>query len=371
MLGEYEPQSFGHVVVRFEHYVMVFGGAWLVDVENLASRRLLSPNVIWMYNLYTERWRKHTIPGKEKAPHAIRSARAVVIDLVVYVFGGNLEAAGRKSLTNRLWKLTRISDGRFVWDDIVPTDNMKVPSPRSCHTVWNYLGNLWVFGGFGLSQVGYLNDHGNFTDDANNQLFCFNPSYNEWTNPKCLGSIPAPRGNHAAAIIRHTVWVYGGGNNTDVFNELCELNMHSLTWTQIQMPQPKPQGLDCCSLNVISDNQLVLHGGADTYGNYHSSSDTWMLDLSTLTWRLYKSTKDHSRDSHTGTTGLNGCAIIIGGGKDPSESYDDYRTTFCVWLHPKSLQQLAIQCVFQHKDELPWKYLPKRLKTLLGISQTE
>ena len=148
--------------------------------------------------------------------------------------------------------------------------------------------------------------------------------------------------------------------------------MHSLTWTQIHISQPKPQELYCCSLNVISDKQLVLHGGA--YSNrdrYHTSNDTWILNLPTQTWRLCKSAKDHSRDSHTGTTGLNGCAIIIGGGKDPRESYIDYTTTFHVMLYTKSLQQLAIQTIFQHKAELPWKYLPKRLKTFLGFTETE
>ena len=63
--------------------------------------------------------------------------------------------------------------------------------------------------------------------------------------------------------------------------------------------------------------------------------------------------------------------IITGGGKDPQESQDDYTTTFHVMLAPKSLQQLAIQNVFKHKNVLPWKCLPQKLKTYLGLTESD
>ena len=332
--------------------------------------------MIWIYNLYTEQWKKHIILDTEKAPRAICCACAAVIESVVYVFGGFGELGTENSMPNNaLWKLNRNSERCFVWDYITMANSMKAPSPQCCSTAWSYSGKLWVFGGFGSSPIGYLNDYGDFdvNSNRNNQLLCFNPSCNEWINLKCSGSVPAPRRNHTSTIIKHTVWLYGGGycNNGNVFNDLYEFNMHSLTWTQIQMSQPAPQGLIDSSMNAISNNHLVLHGGADSYEDgYQTLSDTWILDLSTQTWRLYKSIKDHSRDGHTGTTGLNGCAIIIGGAKDPTESYDVYTTTFHVMLHPKSLQKLAMQCVFHNRAELPWQYLPKMLKTLLGITAT-
>ena len=153
---------------------------------------------------------KHVISNTGKAPEVIRGARAVSIGSVVYVFGGRLEVESMMGANSILWKLTRISEGYFVWDNIATTDNMKAPSPRCNHSAWNYCGNLWTFGGYGSSPVGYLNNNGDFVDNSNNQLLCFNPSFNEWTNPKCSGSVPTPRSNHATAISEHTVWLYGG-----------------------------------------------------------------------------------------------------------------------------------------------------------------
>ena len=131
--------------------------------------------------------------------------------------------------------------------------------------------------------------------------------------------------------MRHKVWLYGGNNRSlDGIDELLELNMHSLIWTQIQIHEPKPQALYCCTLNMLSDNTLVLHGGAQPLANggnhrYNkTSSDTWILDLSTQIWKQYKATKDHCRETHVSVTGLNGCVIITGGTKDPRESYDVY-----------------------------------------------
>ena len=373
MLGETEPEKRnGHVVVCLEHYILVLGGE---DIENSSELTALSPSVIWIYNLYTEQWKKHITLDREKAPRAIYRACAAVIESVVYVFGGFGELGTENPMPiNALWKLSKNSELCFVWDDIATT-NMKAPSPRCCSTAWSYSGKLWVFGGLGISPVGYLNDNGDFDVNrrVNNQLLCFIPSCNEWTNPKCSGSVPTPRCKHATTILKHTAWLYGGaGTNHDAFKYVYELNMYSLTWTQIPMGHPVPQGLTYSSLTAVSNNQLVVHGGAyKCEDHYHTLENTWILDLSTQTWRLYKSIKDHSRNGHTGITGLDGCAIIIGGGKDPTTNYDVYTTTFHVMLHPKSLQKLAMQCVFQNRAELPWQYLPKMLKTFLGITKTE
>ena len=150
---------YGHVAVCVEHYILIFGGAWRDDRE---KRVLLSANVIWMYNLYTEQWRKNIIPTKE-SPHVAFGAYADVIESVVYMFGGSKDIPiSLMDMTNALWTLTRTSDGRFAWSEIVTTSNTDAPSPRCSHTGWKYLGNLWIFAGAGVSPVGYLNACGDF-----------------------------------------------------------------------------------------------------------------------------------------------------------------------------------------------------------------
>ena len=49
----------------------------------------------------------------------------------------------------------------------------------------------------------------------------------------------------------------------------------------------------------------------------------------------------------------------------------DYNTTFHVMLEPRTLQQLAVQTIFNYKDELPWKRLPKIIMARIGITENE
>ena len=86
MDGETEPERrYRHVAVRVEHYLLLFGGEWRDKGQDL---QIFPANVIWMYNLYTEQWKKNILPTKE-SPHAIRGTHAEVIESVVYMFGGS------------------------------------------------------------------------------------------------------------------------------------------------------------------------------------------------------------------------------------------------------------------------------------------
>ena len=364
---EGEPsRRYGHTAVCLEHNVLVLGGEW----------RGPSFSEIWMYNLYTEQWRKHIPRDKENTPDAVSGACSVVINSVVYSFGGGIWTYISRYHDNALWSLKIKPNGYIAWSRIFSTNETKAPSPRAGHCGWQYSGKLWVFGGYGPPVDEYLNGNGYFIlsesglnfDGYNNQLLCFDPSSEEWTNPKCAGSIPTPRENPAAAISQEKVWLFGGCCDTDTFDDLYELNMHSLVWAQIQTADPKPRGRCRCTFNVISDSALVLHGGS--HSAFKTLSDTWILDLKTQIWRQYTSTNDHTRSSHTGTTCLNGSVVIIGGGGALSDR-STFTTTFHVKMEPKSLQQLAMQTIYAHRTQLPWKHLPKKLINLLGLFESE
>ena len=71
------------------------------------------------------------------------------------------------------------------------------------------------------------------------------------------------------------------------FHDLHELNMHSCTWTQVETLQIQSQATASCTLSMMSNNKLVLHGSKDD--NLKRFSDTWILDLETKTWKRYTS----------------------------------------------------------------------------------
>ena len=369
MPKEFTPERrWSHCAVSLEHFVLIFGGySW-------NARDKLSTRVIWSYNLYTEVWRKYEMPFIRCAPESFEGSVAAAIDKIIYIFGGySIEYS---KYMNSLWNLSRTNEGCFTWSSNKPQCKEKSPSPRQGHTGWEYAGKLWIFAGFGDSPEGYLNDNGIETIVferlvINNQLLCFDPNTEKWTNPQCLGSIPTPRSDHASAIINDNVWLFGGTNqDMDYLGDICQLQMSSLTWSQIPTAHYHPHACSHCTLTAVADDKLVLHGGftGDQTRQNIMLNDIWIMDLTSHSWRLFTSRKDIRWSFHTGSTGLNNSIIIIGGMKSCLDRYAMFNNVFNVMLTPKSLQQVAMQAIFKYQNELPLNCLPRKLLSLLDVS---
>ena len=378
---------YGHLAVRMNHCIIVFGGMGM-------SKRTYSIHTLWMYNMYTEAWEEHSVPLGDLTEHwekkflpevkgvspAIQFACAVAIGADIFVFGG-MCVVGHTELStyvsNGLFKLGRKHRGEFSWSCIKYRSKVHSPSPRFYHTGWEYAEKLWIFGGKGPTNDGYLNDNGDFMGPYNNQFLCFDPLCEKWTNPPCSGNIPEPRCDHFTAILRDTVWLTGGINDTKLFDDRCfddiyQLDMHSLVWTKMQASVQKPSlKTFISSFTAISNRQLLLQVNfVGAYGMI--ASEGWVLDTLSASWRKHATAlKDkHPRMCNTATPGINNTIIIIGG-HDPNDHSDSgsryHRDTLHVMLEPKSLQQLAVKTIYKLKAELPCEALPKSLQNLLGF----
>ena len=366
------PHIEKHIAVRLDHYIVVIGGKICADddTDGIQDHRYS----VWLYNLFLERWMKYQIPKDKQVPEKSIGACGVVIGKDIYTFGGesNIYTFNGNSESNDVWKLTQNKDASFEWKRILVEARKKKPSPRSMHSGWEYDGKLWTFGGQGEPINNYLNEHGDFSLLCNNQLLHFNPVNNEWTNLKCCGTVPSPRAHHATAAIEDKCWLYGGSNFSIHNDDLFELNMHSLIWTQIQTTVPKPSGIYGCTLSVIRNNQLVLHNGdADNFDTspfkQMDTRYTWIIDLSSLSWKEYRCV-DIYRAFNTGCPVINNCIIIIGGTLSCSHTYTP---TTSIMLEPRSLQQLSMQTVYEHRGQLPWKSLPPKLIQLMQCGSND
>ena len=379
-------EFWNHFAVQLDNFLVIFGGKGRDNDDEDDD----SPNthVIWMYNLYTDEWgkpvvTKNAIPkyviDKNGVPWGYVGAVAVAINGTIYTFGGKY--ANVITDRNTLWTLSKAKTG-FTWSFIKSQHKKASPSPRLWHTGWEYAGKLWVFGGGGPSPESYMNDHGDIARYGNfiinNQLLCYNPNINEWTNPRCFGAVPTPRYGHESASIKDKVWIFGGWDqNWTLHDDMFELTMDSLTWTHIETVKPRPQARQWFTLTALTNNHLVLHGGNN--GGYNSDStlsDTWIMDLTSYSWRPYKSRKDHTRRSHTASVCFSNNVMIIGGrqgGRNASNGGPEYLSkpydsVFHVMLEAQILQQLAAQTIYKYQNEINWNCLPKKLISLLRLS---
>ena len=333
-----------HVAVRMKDCIVVISNGGFSE--------------IWTYNLWTEHWTtKPANPDRKnwKMPVGVpitSDKQGVAIGSVIYIFGGSFLHE------DMLWKLIMSTYDSFQWRRIQIEDVTKTPSRRDGHCAWQYEDKMWIFGGQGSPPNNFINKHGHFVVNPNrpvwnNQLLSFDPSIQTWEDVQYYGDIPSPRACGAAAITNHQVWLYGGydsnyGNLYDFFN----LNMHSFVWTKIGNGR-KIRKRFLLTLTPITTNQLVLH----SQGLRSNSRTTWIIDVQSNTWRKHRECNSILNNSCTSTTGLNKDVIVITHG---STQY--YNIVFSVMLEPKTLQQLAMKLVFEHRTALPWESLPPKLK---------
>ena len=95
-------------------------------------------------------------------------------------------------------------------------------------------------------------------------------------------------------------------------------------------------------------------------------TDTWILDLTSYSWTQYTFGSNEARVCHTGLSGVGSNVIIFGGLNEIDDTFEAHNNVFHVMLEPKCLQQLAIQIIHRHQDELPWNHLPMKLIYRLG-----
>ena len=228
----------------------------------------------------------------------------------------------------------------------------------------------WTFGGRGstggssanfhdIITNGYIGSQGHFYGScvSNNQLLCFDPSEQEWTNLRSSGTVSEHRYDPATAPTGDKLWLIGGGAGGILrFYDLYNLNMPTLIWTKIQTDK-MPRILFRCSLTPVTDNQLLL------YASY--SPDTWILDTSSLIWRQHAiGWNEAFHTSHAATKGMNSSVAIIGGAYFPSDKNAElqhYKVISTIPPEPKSLQHTSMKIISQHHDSLPWTILPKAL----------
>ena len=302
---------------------------------------------VWLYNLWTEQWQKYSLQKGQYLP--IEDGQCgVEIGSDIYMFRG----------FGQLWKLMRITDDLFAYDTIPTKDPTKTPSPREAYSAWQHGEKMWIFGGFGDPPVGYLHDYGDFIGagsfTCNNQLLCYDPFSHMWTNIRCSGDTPSPRTYAAVAVTKDKSYLYGGHKSLQRLYDLYELSMRSFTWTQVKVSGPKPTYSLTTSLIPVTDNTLVLY-----CGNGHGKGCTKILDVKSHILKEHLETKIGHCFVNTGTTGLRGSAIILSGSIHSHQSYNPVLT---VRIEPKSLQQLAMQMIYQKVDRTLWEMLPKTLR---------
>lgn len=177
-----------------------------------------------------------------------------------------------------------------------------VPGSRNSTAGWaDTLGNLWLFGGYGVIDTNYIVKY-------LNDLWKFNLATNEWTwihgsNKHNQKTIYGTKGNGTSittpGYYRHSgstlvdgdnnLLLFGGFNNLGRCNELWKYNISNNTWTWMDGDSTlsegiykdsltaKPGGRDACGLILDKLGNLFVFGGYGYAENgvFGTLTDVW------------------------------------------------------------------------------------------------
>ena len=203
-----------------------------------------------------------------------------------YLFGGN-DFRRPAGPNNEIYKLD-MSGSEFYWTKLSPAST-KLPDVRSHHTATVYGGNkILIFGGFKNSSTRY-NDVWIF-DTENND---WSQPYPGQTEVKPDGEImfkriwpdvPSPRGSHSSALIGSQVYVFGGyggsGYARKDFNDVCALDFDTWEWRALECTGTAPEPRSGHQTVAVLDNLFVLGG----WNSMDQFDNIYMLNTLSNTW---------------------------------------------------------------------------------------
>jgi dynein heavy chain len=195
--------------------------------------------------------------------------------------------------TNDLYKLDMSSDSEYYWAKLKPKERGDEPCARWQHSATKIDDTkIIVFGGFTSSKEKVrLND--TWILDTTKDSWCAEKDFlvsdvaqeSQWKVNAKVVERPCPRGSHSAALVNDAIFIFGGyggdGYSRKDFNDLHALCTKSWQWFKLEAKgdAPKPRS---GHKSVYFDGNLYVMGGwnaAETFDDVH------ILDTRTMVWR--------------------------------------------------------------------------------------
>jgi len=222
-----------HSCVTYRGHMWTHGGHnTCVGTQTFAEVK----NDLWRYNFAEKTWEQmicSNLPSKTE--HS-----AVVYKNKMYLFGGY----SGDNFTNSLYAYD------FATNECTPVlTSGEIPSVRSAHIGVVHNDRMYIFGGWN-------------GDEQNNDMYYLDFNTLRWTRVISKGQIPSPRCSHTGVVTdtNDALYVFAGygGKEKRYLNDLCMFNFATETWTVIDRTPPSPRS----RMRIVEfKNKLYIYGG--------------------------------------------------------------------------------------------------------------
>ncbi|KIV95771.1 hypothetical protein PV10_03386 [Exophiala mesophila] len=236
---------------RVGHASLLVGNAFIVfggDTKMDDSDTL--DDTLYLLNTSSRQWSRASPPGPKPAGRYGHTLN--ILGSKIYIFGGQVEGLFFNDLI--AFDLNALQNPANQWEFLIPntddssTSAAKVPPARTNHTIVSYNDQLYLFGGTNGTQ--WFND-----------VWTYSPATNSWAQQDCIGYIPAPREGHSAALVNDVMYIFGGRTEegTDL-GDLAAFRIPFKRWYTFQNMGPSPSPRSGHSMTAYREKIIVLAG---------------------------------------------------------------------------------------------------------------
>ncbi|KAL8967681.1 MAG: hypothetical protein Q9183_002804 [Haloplaca sp. 2 TL-2023] len=207
---------------RVGHASLLVGNAFIVfGGDTKVDDRDKLDDTLYLLNTSTRHWSRSMPPGPRPAGRYGHTLN--ILGSKIYVFGGQVEGYFFNDLL--AFDLNALQNANSRWEMLVPNSaeggppEGQVPPARTNHTIVSWNEKLYLFGGTNGNQ--WFND-----------VWSYDPRLVAWQQLDCIGYIPAPREGHSAALVNDVMYIFGGRteDGTDL-GDLAAFKITSRRWT--------------------------------------------------------------------------------------------------------------------------------------------
>ncbi|KAI0018095.1 hypothetical protein F4780DRAFT_781658 [Xylariomycetidae sp. FL0641] len=268
-----EPRV-GHAALLVGNAFIVYGGDTVGDSQEEQETPL--DEALWLLNTSTRprQWSKVEPAGPR--PRGRYGHSLNIVGSKIYVFGGQVRGEFMNDLAAfDLNQLQMPNKQQVQWELDVDTaggaPKGPVPPARTNHTMVTYNDKMYLFGG--TNGYEWFND-----------VWCFDPMTRIWAQLDCIGYIPVPREGHAASLVDDVMYVFGGRTEEGAdLGDLAAFRISSRRWYTFQNMGPSPSPRSGHTMTAVGKAIWVLGGEPSTAANaVNDLSMVYVLDTTKI-----------------------------------------------------------------------------------------
>ncbi|KAJ8125079.1 hypothetical protein O1611_g8561 [Lasiodiplodia mahajangana] len=259
---------------RVGHSSLLVGNAFIVyGGDTKIDESDVLDETLYLLNTSTRQWSRALPAGLRPSGRYGHSLN--IVGSKIYIFGGQVEGYFMNDLS--AFDLNQLQMPNNRWEILIENTESgvsstgKVPPARTNHSMITYNDKMYLFGGTNGFQ--WFND-----------VWCYDPPTNKWAQLDCIGYIPSAREGHSAALIEDVMYIFGGRTEEGAdLGDLAAFRISSRRWYTFQNMGPTPSPRSGHSMTAVGKSIVVVGGEPSSATNQvNDLSLVYVLDTTKI-----------------------------------------------------------------------------------------